>query len=229
MFSDEFQLERIGNAQFSDGQYEDYIVEELIKEMPRFTRPEIQEVVRDTIRSAVRQADRYDLHGLARVDFFCLYEFTRRKGSAVHAYQARLLVAPFLNPDSIRAVFGYLDRSDMNVFPRHIIQANAPEWADVPYYEDLEKVKSEKSRPSATLEAHVETTANWKVPKGRRNYDGALYWQTAGKPLVAEALRQGGFWTEVFDPILARGSQIDNADALAILHLLPRALREGTS
>ncbi|PYI83800.1 MAG: hypothetical protein DME26_14405, partial [Verrucomicrobia bacterium] len=110
MLSDDHQPQKIGAKHFSDLQYEDYTITELMRDMPPFTRGAVQDLVRDTIRKSCRQADRYDLTGLARVDFFCLYEFTRRKGSAVHAYQSRLLVAPFLNPDYIRAAFGYLDR-----------------------------------------------------------------------------------------------------------------------
>jgi len=226
MFSDEYQPEKIGDAQFSNQQHEDCIVGALIKDMPPFTRPRMQERLGATIRQAVRQADRYDLAGLARVDFFGLYEFTRRKGSAVHAYQSRLLIAPFLNPDYIRAAFGYLDRSDTNVFPRHIIQINAPEWAGVPYYEDREQQQTESTgaSPNRPLEARVATGANWKQPLGRRQYDGSRYWQTVGKPLLDEAFAHGGLWTEIFDPDLAKQHWPASPDALAVIYMLPHVL-----
>ena len=49
------------------------------------------------------------------------------------------------------------------------------------------------------------------------------------RPLLEEALEQGGFWTEVFDADGAREgwmSSGSSADCLAIAHLLPSVLGE---
>src|SRR5688500_1218448 len=106
--------------------------------MPAFLRPGLKDAVRETVYSAYRAGERYGLEGLGRVDFFCLNEFTRRKGAEVHAWQARAVIAPFLNPGFIRAVFGYPARRESNVFHRHIIAANAPDWVGVPFNDELE-------------------------------------------------------------------------------------------
>lgn len=211
LFSDD-QAKRLRARELTQTQYAEQAMRELVSEMPPFTRPGLREVVQETIRAAYHQADHYGLTGLAGLDFLCLYEFTRRKGSTVHAWQTRLLIAPFLTPNYIRAVFGYVDRSDPNAFHRHIIQVNAPDWVDVPFAEQLEEQAEGSSHSS-----------HWKQPRGRENYDGLLYWQTAGKPLIDEALTAGGFWTEVFDPDLAARHWRAQPDALAVLHLLPSA------
>lgn len=207
---------------WSEPEYEEFILQDLLSEMPPFLRPSLRDVVREAIIAAYHQADRYGLEGLARVDFFSLYEFTRRKGAGVHAWQPRQLVAPFLNPGFIRAVFNYTDRTDINVFHRHIIQANAPDWAQVPYFEDLEAARGEAGGGAATAGA----SRDWRHPTGRENYSGPLYWETAGRPLIDEALAQEGFWTEVFDPELARTHWRAAPDILAILHLLPSVIQD---
>ncbi len=217
LFSDERGREILA-ARLSPSAYEAEVKRELVADMPPFLRPSLRDGVRRAILAAYHQADRYGLTGMGRVDFFCLHEFTRRKGAAVHAWQPRLVVAPFLNPGFIRAVFGYTDRTDPNSFHRHIIGANAPDWADVPYYEDLEMGRT--ASPGTT----DLSTPHWACPTGRENYDGSQYWQTVGRPLIDEALAHGGFWTDVFDPDLAARLWTANPDLLAILDLLPRAI-----
>lgn len=208
--------------QWSEPEYEAFILQDLLSEMPPSLRPSLREAVREAITAAYHQADRYGLEGLARVDFFSLYEFTRRKGAGVHAWQPRQLVAPFLNPGFIRAVFNYTERAEMNVFHRYIIRAHAPDWAEVPYFEDLEAVR-EKGDGGASPSV---TSRDWKQPTGRENYNGPRYWETVGRPLIDEALAEGGFWTEVFDPDLARTQWQAAPDILAILHLLPGVIQD---
>lgn len=91
----------------SEEQYEEHLVEHWMKKMPPFTRTAHHERVREVIRLAYRQADRYGLTGLARLDFFSLYEAHRRWASAKLSLLPGLNFAPFLNPDFIRAVYGY--------------------------------------------------------------------------------------------------------------------------
>ncbi|MEO5590713.1 MAG: hypothetical protein ABIS03_14080 [Gemmatimonadaceae bacterium] len=224
---DDHHAKTIQAAGFSPSQYEDYTLKELMTNMPPFIRRDHHELVRETIRNAYHQADKYELSGLARMDFFSLYEFTRRKGSTVHAWQTRLLIAPFLNPDFIRAVFGYVNRTDTNAFHRYMIAANAPDWVDVPYFEDLEEQKliREALSSAARPELSVQGVSDWKQPKGRHNYDGGLYWQAIGKPLIEDGLAHGGLWTEVFDPDIARREWKKAPDELAVVLLLPQVLQ----
>ena len=67
--------------------------------------------------------------------------------------------------------------------------------------------------------------SNWKRPYSRDDYDNKLYWQEVAKPLIDECLEREGFWTEIFDPDLAREHWISAPDELAIMHLLPEVLQ----
>ncbi len=56
---------------------------------------------------------------------------------------------------------------------------------------------------------------------GNEKYDTRLYWQMVGEPVIRDALAEGGFWTTIFDPDLARAQWQAAPDPLAIAHLLP--------
>jgi hypothetical protein len=88
-------------------------------------------------------------------------------------------------------------RAEPNVFHRHIIASNAPDWAAVPYTEDLTVV--------------------------RENYEGTAFWQTVGRPLLDEAIAAGGFWTQLFDPDAAPDQTVV-PDLIPIVYLLPLIL-----
>ena len=152
----------------------------------------------------------------------------RRKGGAVHGWQARVLIAPFLNPDFIRAVFGYPDRVDTNAFHRFIIDANTPDWTSVPYYEELEHRRRTEASRMNEKPALADGESDWRQPTGRENYGSVRYWQTVGRPLIREALAGGGFWTEVLDPELTSQRWQTDPDVLPILHALPDTLSDGS-
>jgi hypothetical protein len=46
-----------------------------------------------------------------------------------------------------------------------------------------------------------------------------------GKPIIDEALAQGGFWTEVFDPDLGQKEWHIAPNDLAMLYLMPQVLQ----
>ena len=205
LFGDD-HARRLRALDLTEAQYEEFTLTAMLEDAPAFLRADLRDGVNQAIWEAYRQGDRYGLTGLRRVDFFCLNEFTRRKGAAVHAWQARAVVAPFLNPGFIRAIFGYPARRERNVFHRQIIAANSPDWVDVPFTDDLE---------SSTTPA-----SDWKRPTGRENYDSGLYWQTVGRPLIDEALKKGGFWAVVFDRELTATHWQERPDLLPVLYLL---------
>ena len=82
-------------------------------------------------------ATRYDVHGLAALDFFHLLERTRRYSGASLSSQPNVVFTPFLDPDVIRAAFAYraaggafvVDRRLVNPIHRFAIAANLPAWA----------------------------------------------------------------------------------------------------
>jgi hypothetical protein len=211
LFGDD-HARRLRAWNLTEAQYEEFTLAALLEDMPAFLRADLRDGVRQGIWEAYHQGDRYGLTGLRRVDFFCLNEFTRRKGAAVHAWQARAVIAPFLNPGFIRAVFGYPTPREGNVFHRHIIAANSPDWVDVPFTDDLETGTSPGAAKGSDLD--------WKRPTGRENYDSARYWQTVGKSLIDEALREGGFWEEVLARQLVVERWHERPDLLPILYLL---------
>jgi hypothetical protein len=200
---------------------ESRFVERMLEHMPRFTRKHLRDSVRDIIADAYAQADQYGFKGLQRLDFFYLYERNRRLVSGSHSAKTGLVITPFLNPDYISASFSLPNFEKVtNPFHRHIIEKNTPDWAGIPYAASVPEDELESEEMPSS-----ENQQRWRQPVGYRNYDNRLYWENLAKPLFDECLRSSGFWTEVFDPDLARGkSWSDDADDLVITCMLPDAL-----
>lgn len=208
-----YYAKRIRATELDETEYEDALLRSLLANMPPFTREDLREHVRDTVRAAYRQADRYALSPLRRLDFFYLYERTRRWASGSLASQDGIVFAPFLNPDYVRAVFAFPERTDANPFHRYIVERHAPDWLHVPYADEV-------ARRDRRVKEHE---ADWRQPRGNHHYDSRLYWRTVAAPLIEEALTAGGWWTQVFDPVSAAERWEDGPDELAIAHLLPQA------
>jgi hypothetical protein len=199
----------------NDDQYDGALLRTLLAGMPPFLRHELRDYVRETVRTACGQADEYDLTGHDRLDFFYLYERTRRWASGTLNTQDGLAIAPFLSPRFVHAVFSFRMSKERNPFHGYIVARYAPDWADVPYADEL---------------ASSPAWAGREVrPWGKKGSASAVYWQTIGKPLIEEAFDGGGWWTEVFDPSLARKSWDQAPDMLAITYLLPHALEASTA
>lgn len=196
-------------------EYEEQLITKLMGKIPPLIRQGLHDRIREIIQEAYRQADRFGLTGLARLDFFYLYERIRRRASGSLSSRPGIAFAPFLNPDYIRATFGYRGYGkETNPFHRHIIAMNAPDWVTVPFASDLQGSKPSTLFPSG-----------WKQSSGTADYDNLLYWKMVGKPIIDEALAQGGFWTKIFDPDRAKENWQAAPDDLAILHLLPHLLQ----
>ena len=176
--------------------------EALFNRRPVLLRRDLFNFVRDAIETACNQSEWYDLSGYQRLDFFYLFECTRRRSAGSLSGQDGLVVAPFLNPDFIRACFASADlKKEKQVFHRYIIERNTPDWASARFAD----------KRASTNPANLY-------------YDLSAYWQTAGAPVVAKALSRGGFWTEVFDEQRARELPRAAPDDLTMMDLLPEAL-----
>jgi hypothetical protein len=211
----------------NEEQYEEHLVSYWMRKIPPFMRNTYHDRIREIVREAYRQADGYGLTGLQRLDFFNLYEAERRWASAKLSLLPGLNFAPFLNPDFIRAVFGYRGhRKDTNPFHRYIIATHAPDWVSVPYDKDPEtpRLLDRDLNPSKELAERTPSHSSWRQSRGTSHYDGLLYWKEVGEPIIREALAEGGFWTEIFDPDLTAKQWHAAPDHLAILHLLPHVL-----
>jgi hypothetical protein len=194
-------------------------VDRMMDSMPSFTRRRWKSRVRGLIEEAYFAADRYGLTDLARQDFFYLHERTRRLASGSHCAKAGFVFGPFMNPDYIRASFawpgsGY--EKTRSPFHDHIVATNVPEWAEIPYTSDLEAAAAAEV---GAVQAG-DNGADWRRLTEGKDYDSMLYWQTVGRRLIEEALDQGGFWTELFDPDAARKEWEDAPQKFAIAHLL---------
>ena len=205
-----YYAKAVGEGELKDEQYDKALVRKLLAKMPPFLRLELRKYVREAVLAACRQADEHGVTGRNRLDFFYLYERTRRWASGSLSSQDGLVFAPFLSPGFVRAVFSFPSGKERNPFHRYIVDRNAPEWAGVPYVDEL------ASSPSyAGGEAR---------PWGKTGTATSAYWQTIGKPVIEQAFDEGGWWTEVFDPALARETWGQAPDVFAIAYLLPPAL-----
>jgi hypothetical protein len=185
-----------------DNQAEERLVAWLESRAPPFIHPRLLSHVRETIREAFRQANAYGLTGPARLDFFYLYERTRRWASGSLSSQTSFVFAPFLNPDYIRAVFAYpgADKEN-NPFHRHIVATHASAWTNVPYERDLRgrDLNSQEAMESA--------------------------WATVAEPVVREALDEAGTWTEIFSPDSVAARWKSAPDQVVMAHLLDDTMR----
>jgi hypothetical protein len=197
-YAEMMQKHGIRELPWSDAELETRFVGHIVATAPRCLRHNLRDAVHEIVLAAYREANRYNLTGLAILDFLYLHENTRRFNAGSLASQTNLVVAPFLNPDFIRASFALTPALKTDyALHQHIVATNTPDWANVAYAE---------SQPSS------------------RYYDEAASWQTTGAALLSDALHKGAFWTEVFDADLAREDAVEVADELVTLALLPEVL-----
>ena len=220
-----YYAKKIRAGEVSEAEYEGWLIGKLMAKMPPFTRKGFHEIVRYVIRQAFRQADRYDLQGSAQLDFFYLYERTRRWASGSLGSQTGVVLAPFLNPDYIRAVFSYTGDLTINPFHRYIIATHSPDWTAVQYAKELDVRHQASETATASFREPDILTPDWRPPTGKENYDSLGYWEAVGRPIIQEALAECGFWTEIFDPDVAERQWPAAPDELAMLYLLPDALQ----
>jgi hypothetical protein len=208
---------KINAAKVKEDVYEELLANRLMAKCPPYTKKRYRDYVRDVILQSYRQADKYDLQGLGRLDFYSLYEGSRRWASGSLSSQTGVVLAPFLNPDYIRAVYSYKGKDkESEIFPWHIISNNSPEWANVPFSEELVKEKICESEK----ESVEHNSTQWRRPAGGKTYDLLAYWKAVGFPIIREALTRGGFWTEIFDVDIVSKKWQEAPDQVAILHLL---------
>lgn len=187
--------------------------------------------IRETVAAAYRQADRHGLDGLDRLDFFYLFERTRRWASAGNHIQPGHIVTPFLIPEYIHAVYNYpaLERQG-EPFHRFIVQRNRPNWSQVGYQKEVEirrlaradraerrrnRLRWYRKRALALVEAFKLRHCPMLL---RPNKTG--YWHRVGLPIVQEIATGEGFWSEVFDPGRVRRIWFLAAEQLVITAFL---------
>ncbi|NOT30807.1 MAG: hypothetical protein HOP15_10215 [Planctomycetes bacterium] len=233
----------IGKADFAkkirawehpEGRFEEHLLAELMADAPPILRPELRDAVRETLRASYRAARDYGLAGRGPLHFFFLNEYTRRWGSATAAGQTGLVVTPFLTPDFIRACYG-MPEAELVEKPMHryITGLHAPDWAAYPYTDQATEDDLRSGLippvevPREEGEAAEQDLPRWRQTARHRKFHYKYYWKDVGLPLLEEAFAQPGFWSELFDPDMAREQWKTckgAADLLAISHLLPQVL-----
>lgn len=212
---------------------EDLLVAHLLEEAPPNLLASSLDAAQALIRQSFRVAHEYGKQGLDALLFFYLHEFTRRWGSATVASQPGLVVAPFLCPEMIRACAAF-SAEELTHKPIHAFTTTtlAPDWADVPYADQVSEADLHSGRLSAVATASEgEDEANlprWRRVRHHRKYHYKYFWKDVGQPLLDEAYREGGFWTELFESrrrpaveLAKRGA----ADGIVVAHLLTYALK----
>lgn len=79
--------------------------------------------------------------------------------------------------------------------------------------------------PRKEVSEETPSLSTWRQSTGTTHYDHLLYWKEVGQPIIREALAEGGFWSEIFDPELTEQQWQASPDVLAVMHLLPLVLQ----
>ncbi len=191
-------------------QFEDALVDKLMKDCPVFLHEHWKQRVRDIVRASYRQATTQGLEGLHALHYYFLIEYTRRWGSASVNSQTGLVFTPILNPDFARAAYAFpAHELPQKPFHAAITRHLAPQWADVPY-ESQEARAAEHLKPRlAAVEAQATAEdldkANWKKHRQWQKYDNSGYWRDVARPLFEKAVASDGLVRELFDEEAARG------------------------
>jgi len=217
----------IGADRLPEAEWENALLAHFESARPISMREDLHESVREACLASIREADRYDLHGLHRLHFLFLHEYTRRWAAGAINGAIDLVITPFLSPDFIRAAYAFPpEELPTKPFHRHVIARYAPDWAEVPY-------DSELTREDKTLFAPVqltrskrkfvrEGTERWRPGEGaHRVFHRKFYWRDVGKPVINAANTPDSFTTEIFDHTTMRRLYKKCPDAIAITHLLP--------
>ncbi len=178
--------------------------------------------VEDLIRATCRQPARFGVVDEKMLDFLYLFERTRRWSSGSQSSQTSLVLAPFLNPGYIRAVFSYRGEGlEDNVFHRHIIAAHAPDWAGVVYERELRR--EEKKRRAALAAAGG---GDWRRSNNSGYFNRREFWRQVGAGLIAESMEAGRLWRTVYDPSRVPADGLALGDELTMLYELERLCAE---
>ncbi len=220
----------IGADPLAESEWEPALLEHFLGGMPIALRNDLRGPVRERILESIRVADRYDLEGLHKLHFLFLHEYTRRWAAGAINGAVDLVFTPFLNPDFIRAAYAFPpEEIPSRPFHSRVTGRFAPDWAGVPYENQLDQKAAAQYPPlalSKTKRKFVEEgSERWRPSGGKRLYHRKFFWRDVGKPLMDEAKEaEGSFAHQVFDRDLLRPNYQSSPDAIAIAYLLPTVL-----
>lgn len=175
-------------------------------------RQDIREGALDLLRSAIGQARGYGLERHQILDFFYLFERTRRWAAGTIYNQRDKVITPFLTPGYIQATF-HLDAKTRrtNAVQSTIVERHAPQFADVPYLSDegsrkwsrerLGKVRRMLSGTAEFVQSlFTSRDPPYVIGKGKRYaFDNTKYWQCVGKNWLDDALAHSPLVAAIYD------------------------------
>src|SRR6266568_1915335 len=159
-----------------------------------FMKRGLRRGAREVVRQAVQDTWLWGDSDARRADIFYLCQEVRRADAVVHSGK-NFVIAPFLSPDFIRAVFSYGGRQRYECqFHDYIVAVNSPDWKDIPYVSG-----NDTRREVRGLRAATDRYEYILLSRTARYYNSLSVWREIGAPLIVEGIRKEGFWSEVFD------------------------------
>jgi hypothetical protein len=174
--------------------------------------PEPREAAIELIRTSVARAADFGLDGHAALDFFYLYERTRKWAPGTIYNQPSKVVTPFLNPRFIQAVFSLPPATkEDSVIQDFMVRKHFKEWTTIPYLTDRDAAKwcrrrlGRARRIVADVADFVRSLADrqtiaYRSTVGKRYaFSNDAYWRVVGKGLIDSALESSELVNSVFD------------------------------
>jgi len=213
----------IGALKRGPKEYEGAFIEYILAEELSLVRPDWHDYVRDVVQTAYSQCQAYDLEGYETLDFFHLFEKTRRWGSGGRYANPGFVFPPFLNVDFIRATYGLPGKKRMRQpFHKYCLRVDMPQWHSIQFAKDLQAL-AKKGETQDGPGLGENGPRRWDRAIGWASYDADLYWEQVGHPVLVEALECGEFWKEIMDPDVVRANPAQAREHLVVLHYVEQA------
>ncbi|MDJ0531486.1 MAG: hypothetical protein QNJ70_03160 [Xenococcaceae cyanobacterium MO_207.B15] len=207
--------------EFEVSKYEEKLNSWFARKVPDCLRTDQKKNAKELIVEAYRQAAKFGVRQEKQLNFFYLFERSRRFESGSQNSQTSLVLSPFLNVNFIRAVFSYRGQEmKSNIFHRYIIQKHSPDWAVIPYEKEMKQI-AQKDRSRWNEQNQAE---NWRQSDNINYYNQKLYWQKVGKDLLSMSIVKGKYWREIYDSSINLSNSLNIADELTMLYELEKLL-----
>lgn len=177
-----------------------------------------------------RLAEKYNLHGWRRLNFYGLTQHTRRYNSGGHYAQSGQVITPFLNVDFIRASYNIpVENLRFHPFHEYIVKHHYPSWASIGYDQEAialdakrreHPVEKAKSILSYYVRQLIFTHRSWMSPYGGDDFIAWRYWNRVGSSVINDALRHGGMWEDIFETKCMTDLTQSSPDEILLLYCI---------
>ena len=216
-------------SSYRDGDYIEHLIGMLMDKGPqKFLKKDVREEVRERIFFELKG---YEQFSLPKEKFLRYYVFEKSVRSVYErfvAYSPTLTISPYLHPEIVRSSFTLSDELIASyAIHRHIVAADAPDWASVVYEKDMtQQFKDGTATDIAPGLEHekVPSNANWLVPNSQESYNRKRFWREEVSGFVSDTLENGGLWEEIYDGDAVRRRGTTRPEEMLILSFLPEAV-----